>query len=412
VQTSRREHPKAGNTFVDEGVGGYVDAAVDPRSTFALDVDDGSYRIAEAYVARGLRPPPASVRTEEWVNAFPYADPAPTDADLAVRAESGVRPGAAARTQVVRVAVTARDVAVDDRPPVNLTLVVDRSGSMGLDNRIGLVQDSLALLAESLQPADTVSVVGFDSRPELVLPPTRVSDDARIMGAVDELSPRGSTNLAGGLTLGFQQARRAYRGINVVVLCSDGVANVGVTGPDGILADIAEAGHEGIHLVTVGFGMGNYDDHLMEQLADRGDGFYRYVDTHQEAEHVFVDELTAILAPVADDARVQVSFDPELVPEYRLIGYENRAMDDESFEDLSATPGSWAPGSTRRLSTRCGWLLATCPVGRSDSRRWCGSRPAAMHPVSRSRSSRSPTRTHRCRSRSPWRRRSRTSPRP
>jgi Ca-activated chloride channel family protein len=339
------EPDAAGSTFEDEGVSGYVDAASDPLSTFALDVDNGSYRIAQAYVAQGTRPPSESVRAEEWVNAFAYGDPAPTGADLAVRTESGVRPDAEG-AQLVRVAVTAREVAAAERPSVNLTLVVDRSGSMGEGNRMGLVKDSLALLAGSLRPDDTVSVVGFDDQVELLLPPTPVSENERVLASVDDLYPRGSTNLADGLSLGYEQARSAYRpgGINVVVLCSDGVANVGMTGPEGITASIAEAGREGIHLVTVGYGMGSYNDHLMEQLADQGDGFYRYVDTYEEAQDLYVDELTSLLAPVADDARTQVSFDPELVSSYRLVGYENRAMDDHSFADLSADAGELGAG--------------------------------------------------------------------
>ncbi len=338
-------HGAEADTFVDEGVSGYVDAGSDPLSTFALDVDNGSYRIAQAYVAQGTRPPSESVRAEEWVNAFEYGDPAPTEADLAVRTESGVRPEADG-SQLVRVAVTAREVAAEERPSVNLTLVVDRSGSMGEGNRIGLVKDSLALLAGSLRSDDTVSVVGFDDQVELLLPPTPVSENERVLASVEDLYPRGSTNLAEGLSLGYEQARSAYRpgGINVVVLCSDGVANVGMTGPDGITASIAEAGREGIHLVTVGYGMGNYNDHLMEQLADQGDGFYRYVDTYEEAQDLYVDELTSLLAPVADDARTQVRFDPELVSSYRLVGYENRAMDDHSFDDLSADAGELGAG--------------------------------------------------------------------
>ena len=166
------------------------------------------------------------------------------------------------------------------------------------------------------------------------------------MASLERLTPRGSTDVEGGLSLGYEQARDAYRpgGINVVVLCSDGVANVGMTGPESIAARIAEEGRNGIHLVTVGYGMGNYNDHLMEQLADQGDGFYRYVDTYEEAEHVYVDELTSLLAPVADDARTQVELDPEFVTSYRLVGYENRAMDDESFGDLSADAGELGAG--------------------------------------------------------------------
>ena len=338
--------PLEDNTFVDAGMSGFVDTAIDPESTFALDVDNGSFRIAQTLVAQGLRPPAESVRSEEWVNALPYGDPAPTDADLALRTESGMAAGLSDGTQEVRVAVTARELVADDRPSVNLTLVVDRSGSMDIRSRLGLVKSSIALLAESLRPDDTVSVVAFDDTVDLVLPPTRVEENEEILAAVDRLYPGGSTNLADGLRLGYEQARSAYRpgGVNVVVLCSDGVANVGMTGPDSITATIAEEGQQGIHLVTVGYGMGNYNDHLMEQLADQGDGFYRYVDTYEEAEHLYVDELTSLLAPVADDARTQVEFDPELVSSYRLVGYDNRAMLDEQFEDLAADAGELGAG--------------------------------------------------------------------
>ena len=286
------------------------------------------------------------MRAEEWVNAFAYGDPAPTEADLAVRTESGVRPDADG-AQLVRVAVTAREVAAAERPSVNLTLVVDRSGSMGEGNRMGLVKDSLALLAGVAAPRRH-RLGGQLRRPGRAAAPADpgLRERARAGARSTDLYPRGSTNLADGLSLGYEQARSAYRpgGINVVVLCSDGVANVGMTGPEGITASIAEAGREGIHLVTVGYGMGNYNDHLMEQLADQGDGFYRYVDTYEEAQDLYVDELTSLLAPVADDARTQVSFDPELVSSYRLVGYENRAMDDHSFADLSADAGELGAG--------------------------------------------------------------------
>jgi Ca-activated chloride channel family protein len=338
--------PTRDNTFVDEGVNGPVDTAGDPLSTFALDIDNGSYRVAQALVAQGVRPPSESVRAEEWINAFSYGDAAPTEAALAVRTESGVVPGSEPGTQVVRVGVAARETAAEGRPSVNLVLVVDRSGSMGQGNRLGLVKSSLELLTRSLRPDDTVSVVGFDDQVELIVPPTNVEDRNIIMAAVGALTPRGSTNLGDGLRRGYEQARRAYRpgGINVVILCSDGVANVGITGPDGITATIAEEGRNGIHLATVGYGMGNYNDHLMEQLADQGDGFYRYVDTYEQAEELYGGELTGLLTPVADDARTQVVFDPELVTSYRLVGYENRGMDDESFGDLSADAGELGAG--------------------------------------------------------------------
>jgi Ca-activated chloride channel family protein len=217
---------------------------------------------------------------------------------------------------------------------------------MDRQNRLGLVKASLAVLANQLRDDDTVAVVSFDDRATPILDPTPVHETEAILAAVDELRPGGSTNLEAGLRLGYERARASYddHAVNVVVLCSDGVANVGDTMPESIVDTVAEEGAGGIHLVTVGFGMGNYNDHLMEQLADRGDGFYSYVDTFQEAERLFGSELTTTLVPVASEARAQVRFDPGLVTSYRLIGYEDRAMADEEFEDLGVDAGELGPG--------------------------------------------------------------------
>jgi|SRR3954447_2608479 Ca-activated chloride channel family protein len=334
------------NTFVDHGVSGYVATAEDPESTFALDVDTGSFSVARTLLAQGVRPPAASVRPEEWVNSFDYGDPAPVADALAVRSETGLEPGTDDGTQLVRVAVTSRDADEEERPRAHVTLVVDRSGSMDMQNRLGLVKASLAVLADRLRDDDTVAVVSFDDHATPILGPTPVRDTEAIIDAVDELRPGGSTNLEDGLRLGYEQARASYDedAVNVVVLCSDGVANVGDTMPESIVDTVAEEGAAGIHLVTVGFGMGNYNDHLMEQLADRGDGFYSYVDTFDEAERLFGTELTTTLVPVASEARAQVRFDPELVSAYRLIGYEDRAMADDDFEDLGVDAGELGPG--------------------------------------------------------------------
>jgi Ca-activated chloride channel family protein len=338
--------PDEENTFVDAGVNGFVPTAEDALSTFALDVDDGSIGVARALLSDGYPVPPESVRPEEWVNSLSYDDPAPTDADLALSAESGLAPTLDDGTQVVRVGVAAREVAPEDRPRVNVTLVVDRSGSMDVRNRLGLVQSSLALLADRLNDDDSVSVVSFDDGAVPILEPTQVRDREAILGAVDELTPGGGTNLEAGIRLGYEQARAAYDpdAVNLVVLCSDGVANIGDTGPGSISETIAEEGRDGINLVTVGFGMGNYNDHLMEQLANLGDGFYSYVDTYDEAERLFGTDLTTTLVPVAAEARAQVSFDPELVTSYRLIGYENRDIADEDFTDLGVDAGELGSG--------------------------------------------------------------------
>jgi Ca-activated chloride channel family protein len=215
---------------------------------------------------------------------------------------------------------------------------------MDLRERLGLVQSSLAILADSLRDDDTVSVVSFEDEATPLLEPTPARDTETILAAIDRLSPGGSTNLESGLRLGYRQARKAFRdnATNLVVLASDGVANVGDTAPGSLVDEIRREGAAGIHLVTVGYGMGNYNDHLMEQLADLGDGFYAYVDDLDEAERLFREDLTATLVPVATEARVQVRFDPELVSSYRLVGYDNREIGDDDFTDDAVDAGELA----------------------------------------------------------------------
>ncbi|MDO5502610.1 MAG: von Willebrand factor type A domain-containing protein [Actinomycetia bacterium] len=333
-----------GVTFRDEGTSGFVPTEATSRSTFALDVDNGSFRIASTLASSGYQIPPESIRAEEWINAFTYTDPSPVHSDLALTTETALAPTLQDGTQVVRVGVTARTVA--EPPPVNVSLVVDTSGSMDIRERIGLVRQALTMMAEQLRPTDIISVVSFGSDAQVLLPPTPVAEREALLNTVERLTTGGSTNLDAGLQLGYEQVQRAYleEGTNVVVLCSDGVSNTGVTDLDELLASVSENRQGGISLVTVGFGMGNYNDVLMEQLANRGNGFYRYVDSREEAHRTFVQELPSILAPVARDARAQASFDPDLVREWRLIGYENREMENEDFTDMSVEAGALGSG--------------------------------------------------------------------
>ncbi len=341
-----------GNTFVDPGSNPFVAAADDPQSTFGLDVDTGSYTVARTFLDQGLLPPPESVRTEEWVNAFGYGD-APPDADaegaaadLAVSVAGAPAPFAEDGTQLVRVGIKAREVAREDRPDAHITLVVDTSGSMDIRERLGLVRSTLALLALELRDTDTVAVVTYGDTSNVLLPATPASEAQQIVDVIDRLVPQGSTNMEAGLRAGYEQARTTFdpEAINTVVLASDGVANAGITGTDPLSDLVRDEGADGIRLVTVGYGMGNYNDDLMEQLADRGDGFYSYVDTYEEAERLFTSELTSTLTVVAEDAKAQVSFDPAAVASYRLVGYENRAIADESFQDDTVDAGELGAG--------------------------------------------------------------------
>jgi Ca-activated chloride channel family protein len=217
---------------------------------------------------------------------------------------------------------------------------------MGIQERLETVKGALRILVRHLGADDRVAIVTFGSDARVVLPPTGAEDASTILAAIDELQPGGSTNLEAGLRMGYDLARRTMTeaGIDRIVLASDGVANVGLTDAQGILGQIREDAANGIELVAVGVGMGNYNDVLLEQLADHGDGFYAYVNTRDEAEALFRDRLTQTLQSVALDAKAQVTFDRESVEEYRLLGYENRAIADHDFTDPGVDAGAIGSG--------------------------------------------------------------------
>ena len=332
------------NRFEDYGYRRFVDTDDDPVSTFALDVDTGSYTVTRRWLDEGALPPPEAVRPEELVNAFDYDYREPVDG-LAITVDGGPSPFSDGNV-LVRVGVQGEIVDDRDREPAALTFVVDTSGSMDRDDRLGLVRDSLSLLVDQLSRDDTVAIVTYNDDSGVVLHPTRVRDRREILDAIDRLRPGGSTNLEAGLATGYDLAREAFRddGINRVVLASDGIANVGLTDPDGLARMIRDDADRGIDLVTVGYGMGNFNDTLMEQLADQGDGFYAYVDTMDEAERLFEDELTSTLLTIAKDAKIQVEFDDDVVAAYRLIGFENRAVRDDDFRNDDVDAGELGAG--------------------------------------------------------------------
>ncbi len=333
--------------FRGYGVNPFIDTEDDHLSTFGLDVDTGSYTVIRRYLRDGHLPPPEAVRVEEVVNALHYGDEPPRRGDFALTAEGAPTPFAEGERYVtLRFAVTARQVAAAQRPAAILTFVVDTSGSMGRENRLGLVRAALDELLGQLRPDDRVGLVVYGSRGQVLLDPT--GDHEAMRAAIERLRPSGSTNAEEGLVLGYELADRHFEegAINRVILCSDGVANVGRTGPESILARIAAYADRGIELTTVGFGMGNYNDALMERLADTGDGRYAYVDALPEARRIFAEELTGTLLTVARDARAQVDFNPETVARYRLLGYENRDIADERFRDPTVDAGEVGAGHT------------------------------------------------------------------
>ncbi len=340
------ETPYDGVTYQDPGVNPYVPAERDRESTFALDVDTAAYTIAQRYVADGNLPDPSSVRVEEFVNAFDQDYAAPSAGAFAITSDGGPSPFLGRDEVLLRVGVKAREVTRLERPDAALTFVIDTSGSMAREDRLGLVKQALAVLVDRLRPRDSVAIVEYGTEARVVLEPTSADDPERIRFAIDSLQPSGSTNAEAGLRLGYELAAETLRegGINRVILASDGVANVGDTDPASILARVRPDAEQGIQLVTVGFGMGNYNDVLMEQLADKGDGFYAYVNRLDDARTLFGEQLTSTLDTVALDAKAQVVFNPDVVEAYRLVGYENRAIPDEAFHDPEVDAGAIGAG--------------------------------------------------------------------
>ena len=237
-------------------------------------------------------------------------------------------------------------ISDQDRKDAALTFVVDVSGSMERENRLGLVKRALTLLVDQLRPTDRVGIVVYGSRGRLVLPHTGVNRRAEILAAIDSLYPEGATNAEEGLRIGYDLAWRNAEvdRINRVILCSDGVANVGQTGPEEILKEIRAHVKRGVTLSTVGFGMGNYNDILMEKLANAGNGNYAYVDTLSEARRIFVEDLTGTLQVIAKDAKIQVDFNPDVVSRFRLLGYENRHLENDQFRDDTVDAGEVGSG--------------------------------------------------------------------
>jgi len=348
IEERRPEPTPIDNSFKDYGVNPFVDTSEDHLSTFALDVDTASYSVARRYVQGGSLPPEEAVRVEEFVNYFDQGYNPPADSAFSIYADGAPSPFHHDGTHFLRVGIQGYDVPADERKPASLTFVIDVSGSMDRENRLGLVKESLRLLVEQLNPSDSVAIVVYGSEARMVLPPTSGEDPNTILKAIYALQPEGSTNAEAGLQLGYKIANQAFlpNGINRVILCSDGVANVGATGPDGILESIRRYADAGITMTSIGVGMGNFNDVMMEQLANDGDGFYAYVDTLDEAKRVFVDDLTSTLQTIALDSKVQVDFNADVVERYRLIGYENRDVADEDFRNNEVDAGEIGAGHT------------------------------------------------------------------
>ena len=319
-----------------------------PVSTFSIDVDTGSYANVRRFLNQGQLPPAEAVRLEELVNYFPYAYPLPTgDTPFGVGTELAVTPWNP-QSRLLRIAIKASDMQVAELPPANLVFLVDVSGSMDRREGLPMVQSTLKLLVEQLRAEDKVSLVVYAGSSSVVLEPTSGSDKAKIRAAIDQLTAGGSTAGESGIQLAYQQAQQGYikNGINRILLATDGDFNVGISDFETLKQLAADKRKTGISLTTLGFGTDNYNEQLMEQLADAGDGNYAYIDNLREARKVLVDQLGSTLATVAKDVKIQVEFNPAQVSEYRLLGYENRALKREDFSNDKIDAGEIGAGHT------------------------------------------------------------------
>jgi Ca-activated chloride channel family protein len=285
---------------------------------------------------------------EEFINYFDYNYAQRTEPTFAVHAEGGpslfAEPGQ--DVTLLKIGVKARTVGRDQRKAAHLVFVVDASASMGQDDRLPLVQKALDRLIDQLAAVDRVSLITCSDQARLHIEGVSADQSDELKRAVYAIQPSGSTNLTEGIKLGYAQARKLFQAgqINHVVLCTDGVANVGVTEAEAILAEVADDRQQGITLTCVGVGYGSYNDVLLEALADRGDGSYVFIDSTEQIEHAFIQPLAASLQTVAKDARIQVVFNPERVRRYRLIGYENRDIKDKRFRDDTVDAGEVGSG--------------------------------------------------------------------
>src|SRR6478609_1457693 len=326
----------------------FVGVKENPLSTFSIDVDTASYANVRRFLNGGQRPPADAVRIEELVNYFPYRYQAPTgNAPFAANLEVASAPWAPEH-RLVRIGLKGREVSDAARPPANLVFLLDVSGSMQSPNKLPLVKQSLRLLVDKLRADDRVAIAVYAGASGLALPSTPVSHKAEILEAIEQLSAGGSTNGAMGIQLAYDIAKANFiaNGVNRVILATDGDFNVGVTGEGELTRLIEEKAKSGVFLSVLGFGMGNLKDSTLEQLADKGNGNYAYIDSLAEARKSLVEQAGGTLVTIAKDVKIQVEFNPAQVQAYRLIGYENRLLKKEDFNNDKVDAGEIGAGHT------------------------------------------------------------------
>ncbi len=318
-----------------------------PVSTFSIDVDTGSYSNVRRFINGGRLPQSNAVRVEELVNYFNYDYPQPDTSDTPFLITTEVAPSPwNVDSHLLHIGIKGYDIDRSALPNANLVFLVDVSGSMNSPRKIGLLKQSLKLITQKIRAEDKISIVVYAGASGVVLEGKSGNDKAEIMREIDRFQAGGSTNGAAGISLAYQLAQTHYikGGINRVLLATDGDFNVGTVSFDALIDMVESRRQSGISLTTLGFGQGNYNDHLMEQLANKGNGNYAYIDTLQEARKVLVEEMSSTLHTIAKDVKIQVEFNPNIVQEYRLIGYENRALNRDDFNNDKIDAGEVGAG--------------------------------------------------------------------
>lgn len=339
--------PPAGDRFAQFDPNPLKIAAEDPVSTFSIDVDTTAWSWLRGSLRMGMKPDPAAIRVEEMVNYFPYDYPAPEigGAPFSTNVTVFQTPWNAG-TNLVRIGLQGQLPELEHRPPLNLVFLVDTSGSMNGPDRLGLLKSAFGMLLGNLRPEDRVAIVAYAGSAGEVLAPTPASERATILAALDALQAGGSTAGGAGLELAYRLAgTMASEGsVNRVVLATDGDFNVGLASPESLVSYVEEKRRSGTYLSVLGFGRGNLNDALMQALAQNGNGQAAYIDSAEEARKVLVDQAAGALFPIAGDVKIQVEWNPETVAEYRLIGYETRALAREDFANDKVDAGEIGAG--------------------------------------------------------------------
>ena len=323
----------------------------EPVSTFSIDVDTASYAVARRYLNSGTLPPKDAIRIEELINYFDYAYPMPAGPENPFSMNVNIAPSPWAEgRELMQIGIQGYDIEAEERPPLNLTLLIDVSGSMGAENKLPLAKKAIGMLIDEMTEDDTVSIAVYAGAAGEVLEPTQASEanKGKILAAFENLSAGGSTAGGEGLRLAYSLAERNFNedGVNRVMLLTDGDFNVGISDPERLEDFVSRKRETGIYLSVLGFGEGNYNDALMQKIAQTGNGMASYVDTLNEARKILNDDLTGNLFPIADDVKIQVEFNPARVAEYRLIGYETRLLNREDFNNDAVDAGDIGAGTS------------------------------------------------------------------